>query len=219
MFWVDHCGCYLLYWLTAGTYAACSCRLHKCCRAASVCHCPLYGHVPVARPPLAYFSVALGCLYWRHAVYAPVRAHVVVEVHSLCDCLPGLAHALEALPAKQLVLYCAVDPFRDGVVLRVAPFSHAYANPMLLQEIRVGEACVLQPAVGVVDQAGKVLALITPQGHLQGFKRVAGLQALPYAVADDLAAVAVCHKREEAEAGASVKRQVGDVAGYKAAWA
>lgn len=69
----------------------------------------------------------------------------------------------------------------------------------------------------MVDEAGQVLSRIAIQGHLQGFKRVAGLQAVAYAIAYYLAAVAVCNQRQETEARAAVKRDVGDVAGYEAA--
>ena len=144
---------------------------------------------------------------------------IVVEVHGLRYGVPCLAGALEGPSAQKLVLYGPVDPFRDGVVLRVASFRHAYAHSVPLEKVRVREACVLQAAVGVVDEAGEVLVSVPVQGHFKRLERVAGLKAVAYAVADNLAAVAVRDKRQEAEAGVTGKGDIGYVAGYKAAGA
>ena len=194
-----------------------ACRLHTQRPSAYFRLIGLYGNVPVACPLLAYLTAAFGGLRGCHTVYAPVRTLVVVEVDGLFHGSSHLLHIVEGHSSQELVFYCAVDSLGYGVVLGIPPFGHAYANAVALQKSCVGEACVLQPPVGVVDELGEFFPVIAPKRHFEGFQRVAGLKAVAHAVAYYLAAVTVRHKGQEAEASVRFKRYVGDVAGYELA--
>ena len=194
-----------------------ACRLHT--QRPFVCFRPIgfYGNVPVACPLLVYLTAAFGGLCWCHTVYAPVRALVVVEVYGFCHGPSHILRILERHSPQEFVLDCAVDSLGYGIVLGVPPFGHTYADAVALQKPCVSEACVLQPSVGVVDELGEFFPLIAAERHFEGFYRIAGLKAVAHAVAYNLAAVAVCHKGQEAEAAVRIKRDVGDVAGHKLA--
>ena len=82
------------------------------------------------------------------------------------------------------------EPFRTSVVVGISTATHADLDTVPFQQPGVIRGCILDPAIGVVDQPFGFPASLGKR-HTQCSKRQLRFQATPQVPADDLARVSI----------------------------
>lgn len=103
--------------------------------------------LPIADPPLLQNAFTEGRFSRGHHVDAHVRATQVIEVNGLGYGSTHLINVSEAFAFEQFILHRIVDALSLGVLLGVAGLSHADLDMVLLQEMHILAAGVLNAAV------------------------------------------------------------------------
>ena len=133
----------------------------------------------------------------------PLKAHVrtliVVEIYGIGYCSSYLFYAVENYILKQFILYDAIYPLGNRIVLGITTLSHTDLHATCLQYICVCEAGILDATVRVVyDIIHKVLVKMGKR-HIQGIYRKFCLQSLTYAPSYYLLGIVVSDERKVAE--------------------
>ena len=105
------------------------------------------GLFPIADPPLLQNTLTQGRFGGCHHVDAHVGAPEVVEVNGFGYGITHLGYVREAFALEQFILHRIVDALSLSVLLGVAGLSHADLDMVLLQEMHILAAGVLNAAV------------------------------------------------------------------------
>lgn len=105
------------------------------------------GLLPIADPPLLQNAFTKGRLGRGHHVDAHVGATEVIEVNSFGYGSTHLINVSEAFAFEQFILHRIVDALRLSVFFGVSGLGHTDLDMVLLQEMHILAAGVLNAAV------------------------------------------------------------------------
>lgn len=105
-------------------------------------------------PAFAQHSACSMCPVGGEVVAAGVGADAVVAVHRTVYGFFRIIEAGECPVQSEVVLEDTVDPFGNGVLVRVSVLGHRYPDVVVSEHLHVLIAAVLRTTVAVMDERG-----------------------------------------------------------------
>ena len=112
---------------------------------------PFNSSLTVTYPSFLQLSFTFGGLGRCHSVQAPVRAFVIVKLHSNFNGSLYFPDSLEYHSFKQFILYGIVHTLGYRIILGISTLCHAYAYLAIFQTARISIAGILYTTIGVMD--------------------------------------------------------------------